>query len=98
MTMGDRIDVLNAGYIQQIGPPQELYDHPSNLFVAGFIGSPAMNFFNGAKVVSDGDKTRLDIDGVGQVDVPQLFAGRARATEGRHLTFGTRHEHLPDKA
>ncbi|HYU74853.1 MAG TPA: ATP-binding cassette domain-containing protein, partial [Ktedonobacteraceae bacterium] len=45
MTMGSRIAVLNAGLIQQIGVPQELYDHPSNLFVAGFIGSPAMNFF-----------------------------------------------------
>src|SRR5205814_5930715 len=45
MTMGSRIAVLNAGIIQQIGAPQELYDQPSNLFVAGFIGSPAMNFF-----------------------------------------------------
>ena len=98
MTMGDRIAVLNAGYIQQIGPPQELYDHPSNLFVAGFIGSPAMNFFNGAKVVSDGDKTRIDIDSVGQVDVPPLYAGRTRETAGRNLTFGTRPEHLADEA
>ena len=44
MTMGSRIAVLNAGFIQQLGAPQELYDHPANLFVAGFIGSPAMNF------------------------------------------------------
>ncbi len=44
MTMGDRIAVLNGGIIQQLGAPQELYDHPSNIFVAGFIGSPAMNF------------------------------------------------------
>jgi multiple sugar transport system ATP-binding protein len=98
MTMGDRIAVLNAGYIQQIGPPQELYDHPSNLFVAGFIGSPAMNFFNGAKVVSDGDKTRINLDSIGQVDVPPLFAGRAREAAGRNLTFGTRPEHLADEA
>ena len=47
MTMGDRIAVLNAGIIQQLGTPQELYDHPANLFVAGFIGSPSMDFFNG---------------------------------------------------
>ncbi|HUY76881.1 MAG TPA: sn-glycerol-3-phosphate ABC transporter ATP-binding protein UgpC [Ktedonobacterales bacterium] len=46
MTMGDRIAVLNAGVIQQLGTPQELYDHPANLFVAGFIGSPSMDFFN----------------------------------------------------
>src|SRR5258708_2997514 len=45
MTMGDRIAVLNAGVIQQLGAPQQLYDAPANLFVAGFIGSPAMNFF-----------------------------------------------------
>src|SRR3989449_2550613 len=66
MTMGTRIALLNAGIIQQIGPPQELYDHPSNLFVAGFIGSPAMNFFTGAKVVTDGDKTIIVLEGVEQ--------------------------------
>ena len=47
MTLGDRIMVLRLGVIQQVGPPQELYDHPANLFVAGFIGSPAMNFMPG---------------------------------------------------
>ncbi len=46
MTMGDRIAVMNAGIIQQLGAPQDLYDHPANLFVAGFIGSPSMDFFN----------------------------------------------------
>src|SRR6188472_3710131 len=44
MTLGDRVVVLRAGYVQQIGSPQFLYDHPANLFVAGFIGSPSMNF------------------------------------------------------
>src|ERR671914_715765 len=44
MTMGDRIAVMNNGLLQQVGPPQELYEHPTNKFVAGFIGSPAMNF------------------------------------------------------
>ncbi len=47
MTMGDRIVVMNAGHVQQIGTPMELYDHPVNMFVAGFIGSPAMNFVPG---------------------------------------------------
>src|SRR5207244_12030414 len=70
MTMGTRIALLNAGIIQQIGPPQELYDHPSTLFVAGFIGSPAMNFFTGAKVVTDGDKTIIVLEGGGQAEVP----------------------------
>ena len=98
MTMGDRIAVLNAGYIQQIGPPQELYDHPSNLFVAGFIGSPAMNFFPGARVDGTGDQTTIAVDSVGQVAVPPLFAGRAREAAGRNLTFGIRPEHLEDEA
>jgi multiple sugar transport system ATP-binding protein len=59
MTMGDRIAVLNAGIIQQIGAPQELYDHHENLFVAGFIGTPSMNFFHSAKVVGEGDSTKI---------------------------------------
>jgi multiple sugar transport system ATP-binding protein len=60
MTMGDRIAVLNAGLIQQLGTPQELYDRPANLFVAGFIGSPAMDFFNGTvKRTSDGSTVTI---------------------------------------
>jgi multiple sugar transport system ATP-binding protein len=96
MTMGTRIALLNAGIIQQIGPPEELYDHPSNMFVAGFIGSPAMNFFSGAKVVSDGDNTNIVIDGIGQVVVPPLYVGPAREAANRNLTFGIRPEHLED--
>src|SRR5258708_11520812 len=49
MTMGSRIAVLNAGFIQQLGAPQELYDHPSNLFVAGFLGSPPPNLYHNRK-------------------------------------------------
>src|SRR2546422_24849 len=96
MTMGNRIAVLNAGLIQQIGVPQELYDHPSNLFVAGFIGSPAMNFFNGAKVGSEGDSTRIVLENVGQVEEPPLYKEQARAAAGKNLTFGVRPEHLED--
>jgi len=96
MTMGSRIAVLNAGLIQQIGVPQELYDHPSNLFVAGFIGSPAMNFFNGVKVGGEGDSTRIVLENVGQVEVPPLYKERAREAAGKNLTFGVRPEHLED--
>ncbi len=96
MTMGSRIAVLNAGLIQQIGVPQELYDHPSNLFVAGFIGSPAMNFFNGAKIASEGDSTRIVLENVGQVEVPPLYKEQAREAAGKNLTFGVRPEHLED--
>src|SRR6266571_6313622 len=73
MTMGTRIAVLNGGIIQQLGPPQELYDHPSNLFVAGFIGSPSMNFFPGAKVTGEGDSTKVILEGVGQIGVPAIY-------------------------
>ncbi len=96
MTMGTRIALLNAGIIQQIGPPQELYDHPTNLFVAGFIGSPAMNFFPDAKVASEGNTTTIMIDGVGQVEVPPLYAAQTREAAGRNVTFGIRPEHLED--
>jgi multiple sugar transport system ATP-binding protein len=97
MTMGSRIAVLNAGIVQQLGTPQELYDHPANLFTAGFIGSPAMNFFPGARVVSSGETTQIMLDGMGSVEVPPLFAGQAREAAGRNLTFGIRPEHLADR-
>jgi multiple sugar transport system ATP-binding protein len=96
MTMGTRIALLNAGIIQQIGPPQELYDHPKNLFVAGFIGSPAMNFFPGAKVEGEGDTTKIVVEGVGQAVVPPLYKEQARNAAGKNLTFGIRPEHLED--
>lgn len=96
MTMGDRIAVLNGGVIQQLGSPQELYDHPANMFVAGFIGSPAMNFIPNARVVSDGVTTWIILEGIGRVVVPQLYMERARAAAGRNLTFGIRPVHLED--
>jgi multiple sugar transport system ATP-binding protein len=96
MTMGSRIAVLDSGVIQQLGAPQELYDYPANRFVAGFIGSPAMNFFDGAKVVIDGDTTKIQLDAIGQVEVPPLYVGKAREAAGRNLTFGIRPEHLAD--
>ncbi len=98
MTMGSRIAVLNGGLIQQLGAPQELYDHPANMFVAGFIGSPAMNFFNNAKVVVDGGAPEVVVEGVGRVDVPKLYEEQAKeaASTGKPLTLGIRPEHLED--
>jgi multiple sugar transport system ATP-binding protein len=98
MTMGSRIAVLNGGIVQQIGTPQELYDHPANLFTAGFIGSPAMNFFPGARVISEGDATYIQLDDMGSVEVPAAYAPRAREAAGRSLIFGIRPEHLEDRA
>ena len=74
MTLGDRIVIMKDGFIQQIGTPQEVFDHPANLFVAGFIGTPQMNFFD-AKLVKNSDgKYAVAIDGVkGTVDVSELM-------------------------
>lgn len=98
MTMGDRIAVLNGGLIQQLGSPQELYDHPANIFVAGFIGSPSMNFFPNAKIIGGDGTPTIVIDGVGQVPVPPLYADHAKAAAGKNLTFGIRPSHLEDAA
>jgi len=63
MTLGDRIVIMRDGFIQQIGTPQEVFNHPANLFVAGFIGTPQMNFFNNAKLVIEDGKYAVEIMG-----------------------------------
>ncbi len=63
MTLGDRIVIMRDGFIQQIGTPQEVFNHPCNLFVAGFIGTPQMNFFRNAKLIKNGDAYEVDILG-----------------------------------
>ncbi|MEI6302442.1 MAG: sn-glycerol-3-phosphate ABC transporter ATP-binding protein UgpC [Betaproteobacteria bacterium] len=86
MTMADRIVVMNAGKVEQIGSPLDLYDNPANLFVAGFIGSPAMNFVPG-KVNGNGG-----ISVVPGIEIP-LNAG-VKAEAGRDVIVGVRPEHL----
>ena len=87
MTLAHRMIVMNAGRVEQIGAPMEVYDHPASVFVAGFIGSPAMNFLPG-KVQG---KT-LDIgDGLA---VPLPASLSASAQDGDQITFGIRPEHL----
>ncbi|MBO1080591.1 ABC transporter ATP-binding protein [Roseomonas haemaphysalidis] len=86
MTMADKIVVMHGGHVEQIGAPLELYDRPANVFVAGFIGSPAMNLLKG--VVTQG---AFQPDG-GAASWP-LPAG-AKATEGQRATYGFRPEHL----
>jgi multiple sugar transport system ATP-binding protein len=85
MTMADKIVVMHDGIVEQIGEPLELYDRPANLFVAGFIGSPAMNFFKGR--VADGR-----FMGEGGLALP--LANGARAAPGAAATYGIRPEHL----
>jgi len=91
MTMGTRIAVMNEGRLQQVGSPQELYDRPINRFVAGFIGSPAMNFAT-VEVTGTGDSVVLQGSNV-SVPLPPQFRESIGAT-GRQLIVGFRPEHL----
>jgi multiple sugar transport system ATP-binding protein len=92
MTMGTRIAVMNAGILQQVGPPQRLYQHPVNKFVAGFIGSPSMNFVQ-VKTDRSGDRAML-VDGEVSVPVPDRLRDAVGTESGRPLTLGFRPEHL----
>jgi multiple sugar transport system ATP-binding protein len=76
LTLGDRIAVMRAGELQQVGPPSELYGRPKNLFVAGFIGSPSMNFLGGEL---DGDNVKLPI---GELRIPDALRGRLQSGPG----------------
>ncbi len=95
MTMGDRIVVLKDGYIQQVDSPLELYNHPNNMFVAGFIGSPAMNFMD-AKIEKDGDDYFADGFGAFRIKVPEQFTDRIKDYDGKRVVFGIRPEDLTD--
>ncbi|MGH8054331.1 MAG: ABC transporter ATP-binding protein [Stenotrophomonas sp.] len=92
MTLGQRIVVLNEGVIQQIDAPMALYDCPANLFVAGFLGSPAMNLLRGVARHDDGGGVLLRLDD-GQ-DVPLGAAAVPAQWLGRELVVGVRPEHL----
>jgi len=94
MTMATRIAVINRGLLQQLDTPQNLYDHPNNLFVAGFIGSPAMNFFPG-KLRKDGGKLIVDT-GDFAVPIPQKMAKPYEGHAGKDIIFGIRPENIHD--
>lgn len=98
MTMATRIAVLNKGILQQLDTPQMLYDYPDNLFVAGFIGSPAMNFFNGKINVEDGTMY-VEMDSF-RVKVPQKDMANYESQVGKDIIFGIRPEdiHNPEFA
>jgi multiple sugar transport system ATP-binding protein len=93
MTLGDRVVVMRAGYIQQVGDPQTLYDNPVNLFVAGFIGSPSMNFLP-ATVEEGRLRTPLGELPIGSRLQRMLAAGEAP----KQLVLGIRPEHFEDAA
>lgn len=90
--MGSRIAVMNEGALQQVGPPQEVYDRPANLFVAAFIGSPAMNFFEARVESRDGQPTAVAEDAQLPLSSEQAAAAARSAADG--VIVGVRPEHL----
>jgi multiple sugar transport system ATP-binding protein len=97
MTMGDRVAVMRKGELQQVAPPQELYDHPLNVFVGGFIGSPAMNLVEASLERSNGTLAAVLGDQRISLD-DDVLAGRPalKSFEGRAVVLGIRPEHLED--
>jgi len=92
MTMGSRIAVMSQAKLQQVGIPQELYDHPVNQFVAGFIGSPSMNFVE-TTVTGAGESATLEAPGV-SIPLPLRVREAVGPTSGRQVVAGFRPEHL----
>lgn len=91
MTLGDRIVVMNKGHVQQIDGPMNLYDHPRNRFVAGFIGSPSMNFVDGT--IGTAESPQFVAEGNAfTFPIPPSLAERIHGLEGRPLTLGIRPE------
>jgi multiple sugar transport system ATP-binding protein len=91
MTMADKIVVLQAGLVEQVGSPLELYHHPRNLFVAGFIGSPTMNFLKTEVRVAQADSVTVGLPGGSSIGVP-VKPGKCKS--GDKITLGVRPEHL----
>jgi len=89
MTMADKIVVMHDGIVEQMGSPLELYDHPENQFVAGFIGSPAMNFLNGHLKVNGG-QPYVETENGSRLPIHSAPA----ASDGRPVVYGVRPEHL----
>ena len=94
MTLGDRIVIMRDGFIQQIGTPQEVFEHPANLFVAGFIGTPQMNFFD-AQLEKDGDNYFVTVQGA-KIDLPadKQEALKAAGIAPQAITLGIRPDHI----
>jgi len=93
MTMADRIAVMNEGEIQQVGTPSEIYSKPQNLFVAGFIGSPPMNFIEGS-LVFEKDEVFIDI-GVTKIKVPEILSKRIKESVSENeVILGIRPEDI----
>ena len=94
MTLGDRIVIMKDGVIQQIGTPQEVFDHPYNLFVAGFIGMPQMNFFDAVLVEKDGAYS-VKVGGIEvALSAEKQERLKAKQVKSQEITLGVRPEHI----
>ena len=96
MTLGDRIVIMKDGFIQQIGTPQQVFEKPANIFVAGFIGTPQMNFFDDAKLVKKGDEVAVQIDDTVialPVESQKILAAKMTGTE-KKIIAGIRPAHI----
>jgi multiple sugar transport system ATP-binding protein len=93
MTLADRIVVLRGGIIEQVGTPADLYAEPRNIFVAGFIGSPTMNFLN-ARIVADNGELSVIPNGGPSLKLPKSMAATYESHVGQDVVFGIRPEHL----
>ena len=97
MTMGDLIAVMKDGVVQQLGTPQEIYDNPANLFVAGFIGSPSMNFITIKPVIENGAVSAVIENGGKNMRLDLPFdADKLRSHVGRDVILGIRPEQITD--
>ena len=95
MTLGDRIVIMRDGFIQQIGTPQEVFNHPANLFVAGFIGMPVMNFFPGCSLKKQGGKYTVTLLGkTFELSEEQNRSLAANGIGDREITVGVRPVHM----
>ena len=95
MTLGDRIVIMRDGFIQQIGTPQEVFNHPANIFVAGFIGTPQMNFFDDAELVLQDGKYCVNLYGTHfELDEAKQAKLRENKAKPGVITLGIRPEHM----
>ena len=95
MTLGDRIVIMRDGFIQQIGTPQEVFNHPANIFVAGFIGTPQMNFFDDAELVLQDGKYCVNLYGTHfELDEAKQAKLRENKAKPGVVTLGIRPEHM----
>jgi multiple sugar transport system ATP-binding protein len=95
MTMGDKIVILKDGIIQQVDSPLSLYNNPVNRFVAGFIGSPAMNFMTGELILNGALSFRSKLF---NIDLPEDIAKKLNHYQNRQIIMGVRPEHIYDVA